>query len=176
MNIQKITWEEILPIWQNKLWPSDIRKSPIEPTSAMCLFKVWKDNMLVDHYDLENMKFTPTFWGCFIDNKLVGVNSGHMCLKREYRSRGLWVDPEYRGMNIGTKLLVKTIAQAYHEDAVLCWSYPRFESWMSYHYAGFYTRDYNFNFEWEVSETGKNIKCLISFDADVIATSDYSNI
>jgi GNAT superfamily N-acetyltransferase len=181
MIIKKITWEEILPVWQTKLWPKSVRQSPIEPTSAMCLFKEWKHfddgtAALVERYDLENMKFTPTFWGCFIDNKLVGVNSGHMCIDKEYRSRGLWVDPDYRGMLIGTKLLLKTIAQGYHEGAILCWSYPRFESWHSYSNAGFYQIDYNFTFHWEESETGKNSRCALIFDAEIALNPNYDNI
>ena len=56
MHIRKISWEQILPIWSEKLWPKTIRQTPIEPTSAMCLDKKWIDNMLVEmHYDLENM-------------------------------------------------------------------------------------------------------------------------
>lgn len=164
--IKKITWEEILPIWQEKLWPSDVRTSPIEPTSAMCLSLVWGVNDkgekdLIQQYDLENMKSTPTFWGYFIDNKLVGVNSGHMCIGKEYRSRGLWVDPTYRGIGIGKKLLIKTIAQGYHEGAVLCWSYPRFESWSAYTSAGFINKSNEYWFDWEKSETGMNCRCFI---------------
>jgi GNAT superfamily N-acetyltransferase len=98
-----------------------------------------------------------------------------MCVGKEYRSRGLWVDPEYRGMMIGTKLLVKTIAQGYHERAVLCWSYPRFESWITYQNAGFCRIDYNFNFEWEESETGKNSRCALIFDADIARDQLYDN-
>ena len=181
MIIKKITWEEILSVWQNDLWPSSVRSSAIEPTSAMSLFKIWRQNEdgtadLVNHYDLENMKSTPTFWGCFIEDKLIGVNSGHMCVGKEYRSRGLWVNPKYRGMSIGTKLLVKTVAQGYHEGAILCWSYPRFESWLSYHYAGFRRRDHNFNFEWEESETGNNSKCIVTFDTSIIVKPRYDTV
>lgn len=180
MIIKKIAWEDILPIWETKLWPKSVRQSPIEPTSAMCLFKQWKhlddgNTILTEHYDLENMKFTPTFWGCFIDNKLVGVNSGHMCINKEYRSRGLWVDPSYRGIAIGTKLLLKTISQGYHEGAVLCWSYPRFESWVTYHNAGFSLQGYNFSFDWEESETGKNSRCALMLDSDVAINPLYDN-
>lgn len=178
MIIKKITWEEILPIWQNDLWPSSVRSSAIEPTSAMSLYNELKNDKdeITAQYDLENMKFTPTFWGCFIDHKLIGVNSGHMCVGKEYRSRGLWVNPQYRGMSIGTKLLLKTISQGYHEGAILCWSYPRFESWMSYHHAGFRHRDHNFNFVWEQSETGNNSKCVVTFDTSIIIKPRYDNV
>lgn len=165
MHIRKISWEQILPIWSEKLWPKTIRQTPIEPTSAMCLDKKWIDNMLVEmHYDLENMKFTPTFWGCFVDdNTLAGVNSGHMCIDKQYRSRGLWVDPKYRGLGIGKKLLLKTIAQGHHEGAVLCWSYPRLESWSTYASADFILQNKHRCFEWEESETGKNSRCFLEF-------------
>jgi GNAT superfamily N-acetyltransferase len=176
--IKKISWEEILPIWQTKLWPKSVRQSPIEPNSAMCFFKQWQTNddgvrELNEYYDLENMKFTPTFWGCFDGDKLIGVNSGHMCINKEYRSRGLWVDPEYRGVLLGTKLLMKTISQGYHEGAVLCWSYPRLESWHTYQKAGFQQKGHNFWCEWEESETGTNSKCALVFDENIKIDSVY---
>jgi len=172
MKFEKITFEEILPIWQNELWPETVRSSPIESTSAMCLFGRWVPDDVEEFrleepfYDLENMKFTPTFWGCFVDDQLVGVNSGHMCLDKQYRSRGLWVNPNYRRSGIAQKLLIKTATQGYLEGADLCWSYPRYESRHAYANVGFKNTFYGFNFIYEDSETGKNCRVIFFYDPD----------
>jgi GNAT superfamily N-acetyltransferase len=145
--IETITFEEILPIWRDHLWPN--RESAIEPNSAMCLH---------GGYDMYNMSTKPTFFAYKVDGKIAGVNSGHMCSERHYRSRGLFVFSEYRGMGIGTKLLMATIEQGRKENALLCWSYPRNTSWMTYHYAGFYLKS-----DYEESETGLNAYCAYQY-------------
>ena len=118
-------------MWVEHLWPN--RTDAIESNSAMNLLDerqlskdtehpLWEN---VQTYDLENMKTTPTFWGAFHNDKLVGVNSGHMCIDKLYRSRGLFVLSEYRNLQIAQKLLMKTISQAKHEGAIACWSFPK---------------------------------------------------
>jgi GNAT superfamily N-acetyltransferase len=143
--IKTITFEEILPIWTNDLWPN--RQSAVEATSAMCLS---------GNHDIDNMKFVPTFFAYIIHNEIAGVNSGHMCKDLEYRSRGLFVFDKFRGRGIGTMLLKATIEKAKEEGAVLCWSYPRDTSWKTYMNAGFRLVS-----EFELSETGNNAYCVI---------------
>lgn len=159
ITIKKITWDQILPIWKKYL-PS----MSLEPTSAMCLFlstgtplsKSWGNPV----YDLKNMEFTPTFWGAFHNDKLVGVNSGHMTLGRLYRSRGLVVLPEYRKKQIAQKLLMKTIAQAIHEKAIVCWSYPKMSAEKVYHTQNFISSGVEFTFKYE----DDNIRAVRVFD------------
>ena len=67
--IQEISWNEIELIWREHLWP--YRTTPIEPTSAM----MWQAG-----YNIDNMEFEPTFFGYFYRKKLIGVNSGHLCM------------------------------------------------------------------------------------------------
>lgn len=144
--IEKITFDQILPIWRDCLWPE--RESDIDPTSAM--------NFL-GGYDLENMKGDPTFFAYFVDGKIAGVNSGHMCKDQDYRSRGLYVFDQYRGRGIATELLKATIEQGRIESATMCWSYPRQSSWKSYANAGFMLVS-----EWECTETSDaNAYCKI---------------
>ncbi len=145
MFIQKISFEEILPIWQNHLWPD--RVSDITPTSAMSF---------MGGYDLQNMTDDPTFFACVIDGEIAGVNSGHMCMNNDYRSRGLYVFEKFRGKGIGTVLLKATIEQAKEEEASLCWSYPKDTSWNTYAKAGFILVS-----EWESAENGTNAYCMI---------------
>ena len=124
--IVKITWPEIYPVWRTKLWPT--RVSDIEPTSCM---------MFMGGFEQQNLNQTPVFLGCMINSQIVGVNSGHLCTDGGFRSRGLWVDPEYRKQGIGVQLLTATIQMAQHQGAKFCWSLPRHSSWNVYERAGF---------------------------------------
>jgi GNAT superfamily N-acetyltransferase len=146
MQLEKISFHQIFPIWNNYLWPE--RVSEITPTSAMSF---------MGGYDLVNMDTIPTFFAFMIDREIAGVNGGHMCKDQQYRSRGLYVFPNFRGEGIGTLLLKATIEQAKKENAILCWSYPRKSSWKSYLNAGFELAS-----DWEMSETSDaNAYCII---------------
>ena len=124
--IRPITWNQIQKIWHTKLWSH--RTSAIESTSAM---------VYLEGYNIKNMNFSPTFFGYFVEDKLVGVNSGHLCADNSYRSRGLWVDKDYRGNGFGRQLLEAVIDQGKLESADYIWSYPRKTSWPTYKSVGF---------------------------------------
>lgn len=143
--IQQITYEEIFPIWEKHLWPG--RVSKIEPTSAM--------NFL-GGYDLRNM-VNPTFFGYKIYGTYIGVNSGHPCHDQSYRSRGLYVFPEYRHLGIGKLLLEAAIAQGKKEKATYIWSYPKYSSWRTYQSVGFELAS-----NWESSEMDTNAYCRLN--------------
>ena len=123
----KISFDTILPIWQDKLWPN--RQSAIEPVSAM----TWPFEGSPEPID------KPVFWGVYKDNKLVGVNSGHRTGNTQYRSRGIWVDPDYRGQGIAQQLFTLTEHQALVEGCLLVWSIPRKTALSSYTKFGFET-------------------------------------
>jgi len=143
--LKKLTFEEVLPIWRDHLWPE--RESSIDSNSAMCY---------LGGYDLQNMT-SPTFFAYVIDNEIAGVNSGHRTINDGYRSRGLYVFERFRGKGIGTQLLKATIEQAKLEHCNMCWSYPRKSSWKSYLNAGFELAS-----DWEKSETSDdNAYCVI---------------
>jgi len=124
--IRQITWSQIKKIWHSKLWPD--RTTAIESTSAM---------VYLEGHNIKNMNFSPTFFGYFIDDNLVGVNSGHLCADNSYRSRGLWVDDAHRGYGYGKHLLQAAIDQAKLESADYIWSFPRKTSWSTYKSVGF---------------------------------------
>ena len=146
--IKEITFDEILPVWRDYLWPD--RTSEITATSAMTY---------LGGYDLVNMQSESTFFAYMIDNEIAGVNSGHLTMDNSYRSRGLFVFDTYRRKGIGTLLLKATIDQAKLEGAALCWSYPRKSSWKSYLNAGFELAS-----DWGTSETSDaNAYCVIRF-------------
>jgi len=144
----ELSWEEIYKIWCNYLWPN--RSSTIETTSAMCL---------LNGYDIANMQSTPTFFGYIINDAIVAVNSGHACFNQNnYRSRGLWVDPNYRGQGIAQQLLTATIKQGQQEGYTQIWSYPRRSSWPTYQAVGFELAS-----DWEPSETSEaNAYCILN--------------
>jgi GNAT superfamily N-acetyltransferase len=135
--IKQISWKEILAVWQKELWPN--RLSPIESNSAM---------KFLLGYDMRNMITTPSFFGYVVDNKIIGVNSGHGCSDQTYRSRGLWVHPNYRRRGIGRLLLQETIDRGIQEQSKMIWSYPRQSSWPTYFRVGFKLAS-----EWKTSET-----------------------
>lgn len=138
--ITTIDFDTILTIWKNHLWIN--RTSAIEPTSAMTY---------LGGYDLKNMGYTPTFFAYYVGDTIAGVNSGHMCFVRQYRSRGLYVFPEYRKKGIGTELLLASVEQAKLEKAKFVWSYPRFTAKNTYEQAGFTIAS-----SWQDSEFGMN--------------------
>jgi len=146
--IVEITWQKIYSIWINHLWTT--RLSSVEPTSAMCF---------LNGYDIVNMQSIPTFFGYVIDDFIAGVNSGHACPKQNnYRSRGLWVDPNYRGRGIGQQLLLTTIEQGHKEGYKNVWSYPRQTSWPTYSAVGFTLAS-----DWQASETSEsNAYCILN--------------
>jgi len=106
-------------------------------------------------HDIKNMDYAPTFIAYFLDNQIVGVNSGHKCSDNGYRSRGLYVFPEYRGRGIGVELLKETIKLGKTTGCTYVWSYPKNSSWKTYSKAGF-----NLSTDWEKSENGMNAYCI----------------
>lgn len=145
--IKEVSFDTILNIWQNRLWPN--RSSAIESHSAMIY--------LNGRYNIQNMTQPVWFLGCYVNDKLVGVNSGHMCADGSFRSRGLWVDPEFRKLGLGQYLLLNTIEIAKQQNSNFIWSYPRRISWTTYSRVGFERTS-----DWDASETSDaNAYCII---------------
>ena len=128
LEIRYLSFEEILPIWSEYLWPN--RTSIIEPYSAI------EYNSLPYTYNLTYSACNSTFFGLYEDMHLVGVNSGHPT-GESYRSRGLYVFNQYRGNNYGAILLSETVEFAKNNGYKFAWSIPRQTSIRSYNAAGF---------------------------------------
>jgi GNAT superfamily N-acetyltransferase len=138
-----ISFEDILPVWKNELWPS--RSSKISPMSSMAY---------LGGYDMSIYnKYTPTFYGVYIDKLLVGVNSCHKTEDMVLRSRGLFVNPAFRGNGIGNMLLHAVIQQHISERCAILWSLARKESLSVYYNAGFVVS----TGEEIITETGTNL-------------------
>lgn len=148
IDTQLIPFDKILPIWKEKLWPN--RLSPIETHSAM----TWPYDGNPLTHDMDIFNYNPTFFGVYNDDKLIGVNSGHRTRKNSYRSRGIWVDPEYRSQGIAQKLFEMTEHQARQEGCDMIWSIPRKSALSAYTNFGFETVGKFFD---EGMEFGPNI-------------------
>ena len=144
--IQEISFEEIIPLWKNNLWPN--RVSPIESHSAM----MYNGSIEMKNFDL------PIQFHAYMDNNdIVGTNSVHMCADGLARSRGLWVCPNFRQKGIGKHLLLHAIDVARVYNATGIWSYPRKTSWRTYESAGF-----SLTSDWQTSETSEaNAYCYL---------------
>lgn len=142
-----VNFDFIQDIWRKHLWTD--RKTEIQSHSAM---------LLDGTYDLKNFTYPASYFVYIHENKVAGCNSGHKCCDNSYRSRGLYVFPEFRKQGIGTDLLLKTVEQGITERADLVWSYPRFESWTTYVKAGFKLQG-----GWQETETGMNAFCSLKY-------------
>ncbi len=128
-----IDFETIEPIWREKLWPG--RTSAIETHSAM----TWPYGNKSAEYDMRVFEYPATFFAIYDDKKLIGVNSGHKTTNKLYRSRGLWVDPDYRKQGIAQLLFGSTETQARLEGCDAVWSIPRKTALPAYQRFGFET-------------------------------------
>ena len=133
MKAGNISFEQILSVWKNELWPD--RESPIETHSAMTWPYSWPEKEI----DMEIFNYDATFFGVFSKQKLIGVNSGHRSSEVEYRSRGIWVDPAFRKTGVAQLLFDMTQDQAESEGCEMIWSIPRKTALPAYTKFGFMT-------------------------------------
>jgi GNAT superfamily N-acetyltransferase len=123
-----VEFNTILPFWKEKLWPN--RKDAIRPMNDIAY--------LGGHDPEIYKKFEPTFFVVYnLVNEIIGVNSGHRSTVDMYRSRGLWVDPQYRRKGISGILFCELHGQAMKENCKAIWSIPRKESLPAYEKYGF---------------------------------------
>lgn len=130
----KSSFEEIYPIWNEQLWPGRISKIK----SLSCLY--WKHPRTIIKDKTIFDKYIPTFWALKEGDIIIGVNSGFKTGERVYRSRGLWVDSEYRGCGLAQILLRKAIVQGKEEKCHWIWSLPRKSALKAYTKIGFKKR------------------------------------
>lgn len=150
-----VDFETILPIWKEKLWPN--RESEIKSMSSM---------MYQGGYDMSIYeKYEPTFFAVYnVVNEIVGVNSGHRTSNDLYRSRGIWVDPRYRGNGIAGVLFCSLFGQAMKEKCKAVWSVPRKDALQAYEKVGFKKTSDFFD---EGMEFGPNCYVYTELDYDI---------
>jgi GNAT superfamily N-acetyltransferase len=124
--IKQINYDDIFLVWSNFLWPN---RTNIKHMSSM---------LFMSGYDIDiYTNYQPVFLGLFDNNTLVAVNSCHQTSETDYRSRGLWVDPQYRGKGLGKKILCEVDFYAAKAGCIRVWSLPRYESRHVYESAGY---------------------------------------
>jgi GNAT superfamily N-acetyltransferase len=133
MLTKNICFSEIEPVWRAELWPG--RSSAIETHSAM----TWPFSFQNDPYDMRIFDYEASFWAVYDRHQIVAVNSGHRTSDLQYRSRGLWVHPEYRNRGLSQTLLAATQHQAHTEGAIMIWTVPRKTALPAYTKFGFTT-------------------------------------
>lgn len=133
MEITRTEFETVLPIWESQLWPN--RSSDIETHSAM----TWPYEGHPKPYDMNIFKYLPTFWCVTEGDQIIGVNSGHRTTDWQYRSRGIWVHPDWRGQHIADLLFSELESQALLEGCDMIWSIPRKTALRAYTKFGFCT-------------------------------------
>lgn len=131
--IMRISFAEILPFWKDQLWPG--RLTPIEPASAIA-----PDGKI----GLDIFRLKPFFYAARVTHddqfKLVGVNSGFQTSATHLRSRGIWVDPAYRGRGIGFALLDAIEKEAAALACTTLWTMPRQAALLFYEKFGFVSK------------------------------------
>lgn len=105
MEIREITFEEILPYWKI-LWKKYVNKGYGINKVNLETQKNWTHRVYL-HLNKEWIEKTikPVYAGCFIDNEIIGVESGYNTNIGYYRIRGLWVNENYRRQGIATELV-----------------------------------------------------------------------
>ena len=116
----------------------------------------WPSSHPNQPYDMNVFNYPVYFFGIYDQDKLIAVNSGHLTTLTEFRSRGLWVDPLYRGKKLAQQILTSTINQAIASGADMIWSIPRLSALPAYEKVGFKTVGDRVD---EGVEFGPNIYC-----------------
>lgn len=133
ITLTTLTFEQIKVVWETKLWPD--RKSPIEPISMIGFIEPYLPTNI--DMSIAEIEQTPLFVGAYDGDRLVGVNSGFRTSTDHYRSRGLYVDPDYRGKGIAQRLLREVFVEALFLHCPIVWSMPRGVARQAYFKAGF---------------------------------------
>ena len=132
--IEHIEWEEIKEVWEEQLWPA--KKNGVRPINNWTW--EWNKDELGEDKDMEA---SPLFYGLRSNKKLVGVNSCYMSNNDQmwnyWRSRGLWVSPEFRNQGYATSLLSYGAEYARMNRGGWIFSVPRQSAFSAYHSAGF---------------------------------------
>ncbi len=103
--IKSISFEEILPIWKNFLWPE--RTSVIENVS--CIDQWGK-------IDVGIRQFKSEFYGCYFAEKIAGVISCHAISSEVMRIRGIYVFESYRNNRIGSRLISRVKTTTFEQN------------------------------------------------------------
>ena len=114
--IEEITFDQILPIWNQHLWPE--RQSRIEPVSAIDI----ESNIDMTIFNYLNKAH---YFAAFDGDQIIGVISGHLTKPNQCRLRGLFVMPGYRGQSISRHLIEAELNHAIALGCTQIWALIR---------------------------------------------------
>jgi hypothetical protein len=116
--VVELTWEEVLPIWRNQLWPN--RKSEIKTHSSM---------VYLGGYDMSIYNNPVHYWG-FKSNteEVFGVLSGFKSGPDIYCYRGLWLHESLRGQNLSQVLFANGEEIAKQQGCTGLWDFRKNKS------------------------------------------------
>lgn len=126
MELCEVTFEDVLPIWRDKLWPD--RTSPIEPASSM---------LYLGGYNIDIKKNPVRFFAVRDGTETVGVISGHQTDGMFYRIRGTYVEPDAKLRGVGRMLVAAVDMAGQDAGCGLVWGAPRQVSLPFYLKCGF---------------------------------------
>lgn len=127
ITLRDSNFEEIEHIWVNHLWPK--RKSPVKAISPIS-FDL--------KYDASIKNSEPIFYVAeSTKREIAGVISGFRTSEALYRSRGLYVFPQFRKLGISQILLQAIKNKAENERCAQIWTLPRQTAWPAYEKFGF---------------------------------------
>jgi len=132
------TFDDVLPIWNKKLWPN--RVSKIKSRSSLYWdVRQWIRfcNVSITKKQKEILKYEPIFFCIRDNNKIIGVNSGFRTEYKVYRSRGLYVNNLYRNQGLAQILLGSVVERGKREGCSWIWSLPRKTALPVYNKSGF---------------------------------------
>lgn len=114
MEIKEVDFKTIYPVWKNKLWKN--RVSKIEESNPIDYLGEYNPNL---------MKNKAICFACYINDKIVGVNTLLPTSDTFCRSRGFYINPEQRLKGLGLQLMKCTLDKASHLKYKYIWSMPR---------------------------------------------------
>ena len=82
-------------------------------------------------------EYHASFWGVECNDRIIAVISGFRTTPKLYRSRGIWIDPNYRYKGFSKHLFNAVSKQAYAEGCKAIWSFPRMSALPAYTAWGF---------------------------------------
>mgnify|MGYP001325352871 CR=1 FL=1 len=124
--IYRVNYEIAKEVWKQDLW-----------SYGNSADKKYSKMKIKEQFDKTIAEKTIFYWAYKLDDKIVGINSGYKSCDNYYRSRGLWVDPKFRGAGFAKSLLDVVIGESIFWGCKYIWSYPREESLSVYESMGF---------------------------------------
>ena len=130
--VKQISEADGLAAWKAHLWPG---REKIRAVSSMTWNHETKEAGIdTSLYARVQAKF---FALCDRQNEIVAVAAGHPVDSTYYRTRGIWVSENYRGLGLITSVLWAVLRDAADQGSSIVWTLPRKQALNAYERAGF---------------------------------------